>query len=83
MYPTDQQPLQFKRPQQPRGEDDQLLTIDQVAALTHVCVATLRYKRHTDTGPRSFRLGRRVMYWLSDVLAWIDDQYEKDRPHAS
>jgi hypothetical protein len=28
--------------------------------------------RHKGTGPASFRLARRVMYWLSDVMTWID-----------
>ena len=80
MFPTHQQPVQFNRPQQPRGADDQLLTIEQVYELTGICVNTLRWMRHVGKGPRSFRLGRRVMYWLSDVLAWIDEQYESDRP---
>ena len=80
MNPANQQPLQLRRPQHAHGGDDVLLTIDQVAELTNICLNTLRYMRHTGTGPRSFRLGRRVMYWLSDVLTWIDQQYENDDP---
>jgi predicted DNA-binding transcriptional regulator AlpA len=41
-------------------------------------VATLRYWRHLGTGPRSFRLGRRVVYRLADVGAWIEAQDHRD-----
>jgi DNA-binding transcriptional MerR regulator len=39
-----------------------------------VPVATLRYWRHLGTGPRGFRTGRHVLYRLSDLLNWIDQQ---------
>lgn len=74
---------QYKRPEHAHGEDDRLLTIEEVAELTRICVATLRFKRYERTGPRSFRLGRRVMYWLTDVLDWIDQHYNHDGPHAA
>jgi hypothetical protein len=35
-------------------------------------------KRHLGTGPRSFRLGRRVVYRLADVRAWIEAQDHRD-----
>ena len=45
------------------GERDQkLLTITEAASIVRAPVATLRYWRHLGTGPRSFRLGRRVLY---------------------
>jgi excisionase family DNA binding protein len=56
-----------------RSEPD-LLTIDEAADLLRAPVATLRYWRHLGTGPRSFRLGRRVLYRRDDVTAWVDDQ---------
>ena len=34
-------------------------------------VATLRYWRHLGTGPRRFRLGRRVLYRTDDLHAWM------------
>jgi predicted DNA-binding transcriptional regulator AlpA len=71
------------RPQQPHGTDDRLLTIEEVANLTRVCVATLRWMRHTGTGPRSFRPARRVLYWHSDVLDWIEQHYNQDGPHGA
>ena len=48
-----------------------LLTITETAELVRAPVATLRYWRHRGTGPRSFRLGRRVLYRRDDVDAWI------------
>ena len=69
--------------QHPHGEDDRLLTISEVADLTRLPIATLRFKRHQGTGPRSFRLGRRVCYWSSDVLAWIEAHYNGDGPQAA
>ena len=43
--------------------DDELLTMQEVADVVRVPVATLRYWRHLGTGPRSFRIGRSVRYW--------------------
>jgi predicted DNA-binding transcriptional regulator AlpA len=42
--------------------DDELLTMQEVAHVVRVPVATLRYWRHLGTGPRSFRIGRSVRY---------------------
>jgi predicted DNA-binding transcriptional regulator AlpA len=54
--------------------DDELLTIQEVADVVRVPVATLRYWRHLGTGPNSFRIGRSVRYWRTEVFAWLDDQ---------
>ncbi|WP_159540985.1 AlpA family transcriptional regulator [Aeromicrobium sp. 9AM] len=54
--------------------DDELLTIEEAAALVRAPVATLRYWRHLGTGPHSFRVGRAVRYWRRDVLAWLNEQ---------
>ena len=53
----------------------ELLTIAEAALLLRAPVATLRYWRHLGTGPRSFRLGRRVLYRRDDLHAWIDAQH--------
>jgi DNA-binding transcriptional MerR regulator len=53
-----------------------LLTISETAALLRAPIATLRYWRHIGTGPRSFRLGRRVLYRREDVRTWIDAQQD-------
>ena len=55
----------------------ELLTIAEAAELLRVPVATLRYWRHLEAGPRSFRLGRRVLYRHSDLHDWIDAPQRK------
>lgn len=62
------------------GHEPDLLTITEAADLLRAPVATLRYWRHLGTGPRSFRLGRRVLYRRDDVLAWIDAQHGQVTP---
>ena len=59
--------------------DDKLLTLQEVAVVVRVPVATLRYWRHLGTGPRSFRIGRGVRYWRTEVFAWLDNQANSDR----
>ncbi|SNR59661.1 helix-turn-helix transcriptional regulator [Blastococcus mobilis] len=63
----------------PAGHETDLLTIAEAAEL-RTPVATLRYWRHRNTGPRSFRLGRRVLYRRGDLQAWIDVQRERAVP---
>ncbi|CAN5445817.1 hypothetical protein BH10ACT8_BH10ACT8_29550 [soil metagenome] len=60
-----------------------LLTIDEAADLLRAPVATLRYWRHLGTGPRSFRLGRRVVYRASELQAWIDNQHDAEGAGAA
>ena len=54
------------------------LTTEEVAEETRVPVETLRYYRHSNPakGPRSFKLGRRVLYAVEDVERWIADARE-------
>ena len=59
--------------------DDDLLTIAEVADLVRVPVATLRYWRHLGTGPKSFRVGRSVRYWRTEVLLWLERQTNQPR----
>jgi excisionase family DNA binding protein len=56
------------------GHQPELLTIAEAAEVLRTPVATLRYWRHLGTGPRSFRLGRRVVYRRDDLHAWIDSR---------
>lgn len=38
---------------------------------------TLRYWRHVGDGPKSFRLGKKLVHYLQDDLdQWLNDQYE-------
>ena len=59
----------------PTLREPELLTINEAALLLRAPVATLRYWRHLGTGPRSFRLGRRVLYRADDLRIWIDVQH--------
>jgi hypothetical protein len=63
--------------------DDDLLTIAEAAALLRCPIATLRYWRHLDVGPRSFKIRRRVMYRRGDVLAWLTAQVADGRGDAA
>jgi predicted DNA-binding transcriptional regulator AlpA len=54
--------------------DDELLTLQEVSDLVRVPVATLRYWRHLGSGPSSFRIGRSVRYWRTEVFLWLDGQ---------
>jgi excisionase family DNA binding protein len=56
----------------PARREPELLTMTEAAELLRAPVATLRYWRHLGTGPRSFRLGRRVLYRRADLRTWID-----------
>ncbi len=60
-----------------------LLTLDEVAQLYRTPPATLRYWRHQGSGPKSFKLGRRVMYRKADVEAWLAAQYDRDGTPAA
>ncbi|MGL6234420.1 MAG: helix-turn-helix transcriptional regulator [Segniliparus sp.] len=50
------------------------LSTREVAAHYPIAEATLRYYRHMGVGPRSFKLGRKVVYRKADVEAWIAQQ---------
>jgi predicted DNA-binding transcriptional regulator AlpA len=61
--------------------NDELLTMKEVADVVRVPVATLRYWRHLRSGPRSFRVGRSVRYWRTEVVYWLERQ--SNDPQAS
>jgi predicted DNA-binding transcriptional regulator AlpA len=58
-----------------------VITLAEVSSKTRTPLATLRYWRSTGEGPKTFRLGRKVVAFESDVEAWIEAQAEKDRSH--
>lgn len=47
------------------------LTTEEVAQQLRTPVETVRYWRHVDKGPKSFKVGRRVLYAREDVEAFI------------
>ena len=65
------------------NEPDDLLTTAEVALILRAPVSTVRYWRYLDTGPRSFKLGRRVVYRRADVHAWLAEQEAADSRQAA
>lgn len=51
--------------------DTEYLTTPEVAALCRTASETVRYWRHVGRGPRSFKVGRRVLYDAADVRTWL------------
>lgn len=47
------------------------LTTAEVGAKLRTPPETVRYWRHVGRGPRSFKIGRRVLYAAEDVEAFI------------
>lgn len=61
-----------KQPMPVTNGDYDILTLAEVAAITRTNPATLRYWRSVgECGPKSFKLGRRVLYRRADVEQWI------------
>jgi predicted DNA-binding transcriptional regulator AlpA len=55
-----------------------IMLLAEVAELTRLPQATLRFYRHRGYGgPRSFKLGDRVVFKRSDVEQWIAAEYAK------
>lgn len=70
---------------QPINPRVQLLRMEDVAEQTGVPIETLRWwrKRNKGEGPRSAKLGRRVVYRQSDVDAWIEAAFADTDQHDS
>lgn len=61
-----------------------LLTIKEVAhRYPFIPEATWRYWRHKNEGPRSARIGRRVVYREADVESWIEAQFAAENGGAA
>lgn len=55
-----------------------LLSLKEAAEALGRPEATLRYWRSLGCGPRSARVGGRVVYRESDLRAWIEAQFEAE-----
>jgi predicted DNA-binding transcriptional regulator AlpA len=51
-----------------------ILRLEQIADRTSVPLATLRWYRHRGLGPKTWKLGRRVVAYEDDVNAWLEEQ---------
>jgi excisionase family DNA binding protein len=54
-----------------RPVDDGLLTVAEAADLLRLPPGTLRTWRSLNRGPKSLKLGRRVLYRRGDVVEWL------------
>jgi hypothetical protein len=50
---------------------------EELAEMLRRPLSTLRYWRHVGQGPKSFKLGGRVVYKLEDVERWLEEQYQE------
>ena len=64
-----------------RNLGDEMLSLQEAAQLLRVPEGTLRYWRHLGSGPRSFKVGRHVRYWRTDLILWLTDQ--TNRPQGA
>ncbi len=59
---------------------DEILYLKEAAAFVRKPEGTMRYYRHLGIGPRSFRHGRNVAYWKTDLILWLAE--ESARPQG-
>lgn len=52
------------------------MTTTEVSEVTRVPVESLRWMRRVGQGPKSFRLGRHVLYAVEDVESWVSEARE-------
>jgi predicted DNA-binding transcriptional regulator AlpA len=55
---------------------DEFMTTEEVAGVVRRSPETIRWFRHVGKGPRSFKIGRRVLYSRVDVEQWIAEARE-------
>ena len=67
----------------PTTTEDDLLTVEDVAALCHTAVGTVHYWRaqRPPKGPKGFKVGKRVLFRREVVEAWLADD-ERDNSDA-
>lgn len=58
-----------------------ILTLEEVGERLRMPLNTIRYMRAQGRGPRTWKLGRRVVAYEDDVEAWIAEQYESTSSH--
>lgn len=60
-------------------DDEQLLTITDVAEYLRVSVGTVRGWRARGQGPRGYRVGKHVRYSPTEVRRWLDGRADDVR----
>lgn len=57
-----------------RNPGDEMLTLQEACRFLRIPEGTLRYWRYLGCGPRSFKVGRHVRYWRTDLVLWLAEQ---------
>lgn len=60
--------------------EDELLTLDEVAAILQTSPNTVRWWRQMGTGPEFFKIGRRLYTTVGDLRRFIREQRLAARP---
>lgn len=55
-----------------------LLTLEEVAELLRKSPAQMRWLRHNQRGPRSARVGGRILYREQDVMDWVNAAFDAE-----
>lgn len=61
----------------------EVLTLAELADRLHVTVQTLYDLRSKGRGPRGFRVGRRLMFRVSEIEAWLGRMEREDGSRRS
>ena len=64
-----------------KNPGDDMLTLQEACRYLRVPEGTLRYWRHLGAGPRSFKVGRHVRYWRTDLILWLTEQTNRPQNH--
>ncbi|UXN30695.1 helix-turn-helix domain-containing protein [Glutamicibacter sp. M10] len=54
-----------------------LMLIEEAAEFLRTPVNTMRFWRHKGIGPKSARVGGRIMFRRADLEAWLNEQFEE------
>lgn len=57
---------------------ERLYTVEELAEEYHLTPAGIYNMRHRGVGPRGCRVGKRVLFPESEVLAWLDSRMDSN-----
>ena len=55
-----------------------LLTLEEAAEMLRKSPAQMRWLRHNQRGPKSARVGGRIMYREADVIDWVNAAFDAE-----
>ena len=67
----------------PVGNDEDFLTLPEVAEILRVPVNTLRWWRQRGDGPPFFKIGRHLVTTIGDLRGWIQQQKQTTGPNVA